>query len=111
MDIQKKKITKMSDELLKFYLNKNTKEISINVLEEKKHFSIESKAKIDLTEEEIEYIISNFPKHKDIEYDSYWELMGEYCDDDELELLFLLADSIHVYYEKGYLIIYLKVDK
>lgn len=109
MKTKEKKITKMCDELLKYYFNKKATNISININEENEKYTIISKAKFNMTEDEIENLIENLPEHRDLEYETYWELIGEYSDDNELELLFLLSNSIHIYYENNFLIFNLEV--
>lgn len=101
----------MTDEVLKFFLEKKGKEININIAEKEQIFEISAKSKVNISEKEMEYIISNFARHKDLEYDFYWELMGENSDEDELELLFILADDIRIYYENDELLMIIELKK
>ncbi|WP_197407850.1 hypothetical protein [Caviibacter abscessus] len=101
----------MADEVLKFLLEKKGKEININISEKEKVFEISAKSKINISEKEMEYITSNFARHKDLEYDFYWELMGENSDEDELELLFILADDIRIYYENDEFLMIIELKK
>ncbi|WP_068268163.1 hypothetical protein [Caviibacter abscessus] len=105
------KLVKMADEVLKFLLEKKGKEININISEKEKVFEISAKSKINISEKEMEYITSNFARHKDLEYDFYWELMGENSDEDELELLFILADDIRIYYENDEFLMIIELKK
>lgn len=98
---EKKKISRMTDELLNYFLDRNAKNININVLENKNNYVITVSSEIEVSEEEIEYINSNFVRHKNVEYECYLGLMGEGCAEDELELLFMLANSVRVYYDNN----------
>lgn len=99
MNEKKKIITKMSDEIVKFYFNKNAEDIYININKEKDSFTLTTSAKINVNDEEMEDVISNFKYNTKAEYEYMWELVGEYSDENELELLFILSKDIKIYYE------------
>lgn len=108
---EKKKISRMTDELLNYFLDRNAKDININVLEVENKYIITVFSEIKITEEEIEYINSNFVKHKNIEYECFLDLMGEGCSEDELELLFMVANEVRVYYENNIFKFIVEVNK
>lgn len=101
----------MTDELIKYLLQKDAKDISINLSEKEAKYIIDVKSKIYISEEQMQELSSNFARHKDLEYEFLWELVGEYSDEDELELLFMIADDIRIYYENEILHFILELKK
>jgi len=108
---QKKKIIKMTDEILKFLFQKKAKDINISLSEKDDKYELIANSKTNISDKEMEYIISNFARHKDLEYDFYWELMGENSEEDELELLFILADDVRIYYENDIFTMIIELKK
>lgn len=111
MELKKKQILKMTDEILRYFLEKKANNINFNINELEDKFIIKVSSFLDITEEEIEDINSKFVKHRDKEYEIYWELMGSDSEDDELELLFILATDIIIYYEDDKFTVVIELDK
>ncbi|WP_067142973.1 hypothetical protein [Oceanivirga salmonicida] len=99
MEEYKRKISKMGDELIKFLLNRGSKKVSLELEDLENEFIITAKSKVVINEEELNELILNYKAHKDMEYDYFWELVGDNSDEDELELLFMLADNVRIYYD------------
>ncbi len=108
---KKKKIIKMQNEILKYMLIKGAVKVDVLYEEKEKMFELTAKSKIAIEESEMENLISKFSRHKEQEYDYYFDLIGETLEDDELELLFALADDVRIYYEKGILIFVVDIKK
>lgn len=100
---KKKKIIKMQNEILKYMLIKGALKVDISYEEKEKNFELTAKSKVYMEESEMENLISKFSRHKEQEYDYYFDLIGETLEDDELELLFALADNVRIYYEQDVL--------
>ncbi|QXW65748.1 hypothetical protein KX935_00230 [Streptobacillus moniliformis] len=64
-----------------------------------------------MSDDDLEFINSKLASHKNMEYDFYWELMGEPFEEDELKLLFLLADNVRIYYENNELLFIIEIKK
>lgn len=111
MEEEKKKITKMTDEILTYYLKRDGKRINIDIEERYDKYIIVATSKVIVSDEEFEDIVRNFRTNKDLEYDFFWELVGEYSEDEELELLFMLADDIKIYYEEEILKFCIEIAK
>ncbi|CAM3140764.1 hypothetical protein [Streptobacillus ratti] len=108
---QEKIIIKMMDELVKYFLSKNGKKIKVEIEEKENIFQIISSSNIDMSDDELEFINSKLASHKNREYNFYWELMGEPFEEDELKLLFLLADNVRIYYENNELLFIVEIKK
>lgn len=100
MEEYKKKISKMGDELIKFFLNRGSKKVGLELEDLEDKYILIAKSKADISEEELEELILNYKANKDTEYDYLWELVGDSSDEDELELLFILADNVRIYYDE-----------
>ncbi len=111
MEELKKKIIKMGDEIIQYFLEREGKDINLNIKEDDDKYFLYAKSKLNISEEEMEEIISNYKIHKDIEYDFFWELVGEYSNEEELELLFMLSDDIKIYYDNGILEFIIQINK
>lgn len=106
-----KKVLRMQNELLKYLIIKKAKKVE-SIYEEKENFyEVTLSAKLNMSEKEIEFLISKFSKNKEREYEYFWELMGESLEEDELELLFTLADDVRIYYENNILKFVLVIEK
>ncbi|WP_064591665.1 hypothetical protein [Streptobacillus moniliformis] len=108
---QEKIIVKMMDELVKYFLSKNGKKIKVEIEDKDNIFQITSSCNIDVSDDDLEFINSKLASHKNMEYDFYWELMGEPFEEDELKLLFLLADNVRIYYENNELLFIIEIKK
>ncbi|WP_156298885.1 hypothetical protein [Streptobacillus canis] len=108
---QEKIIIKMTDELLKYFLSKKGLKIRVDIEDKDNFFQIIASSKMKITQKELEEIHSKLANHKDREYDFYWELMGEAFEEDELELLFLLADNVGIFYENNELVFIIEIKK
>lgn len=103
MQEKKKKVIKMIDELIRYFFDNNCKNVGINYYEQKDKYVIEANSEIDISEEKIQDLCDNFSVHRYKEYDFFWDLIGETSGEEELELLFILADDIRIYYENNIL--------
>ena len=103
-------ISKIVNEITSFYLEKGTKNFQIKVdkAPEKNQYTIFSYGLISLSEKEYEKIKKMTTIHHDVEYDEYWELMGEGENSDELILVSRICDSIEIKYENSILELILK---
>ncbi|VWL85605.1 hypothetical protein [Oceanivirga miroungae] len=111
MEEVKKKIVKMGDEVVQYFLERDGKDISLNIKEDSEHYYLQAKSDVYISEYELEEIFSNYKIHRDLEYDFFWELVGENSEEAELELLFMLADDTKISYEDNILEFNIRVDK
>lgn len=110
MEEKKRKLAKMVDEVSKFFLSKDATNININISNTGKKYIIDASGEIEIDDDEMEEIVSNLREHKDLEYDFFWELVGEYSDEEEFEIMFLLADEVRIYYENKQLNFVLEIS-
>ena len=103
-------ISKIVNEITSFYLEKGTENFQIKVdkAPEKNQYTVFSYGLISLSEKEYDKIKKMTAIHHDVEYDEYWELMGEGENSDELILVSRICDSIEIKYENSILELILK---
>lgn len=105
-----KLISKIVNEVTEFYLEKNSEGFSLKIDKniEKNEYTIYTVGKINLKENEIKEIEKTISAHHDVEYDIYWELLGEGENTDEFLLIARICDDVYMNYEERILELVLK---
>lgn len=111
MEEVRKKIVKMSDEIIKYFLLKKGEEIDLNIKEMDEKYVIFVRSKVDISNKEMEELHFKISNHRDVEYDFYWELVGETYDDDELVLLSLISDKVDISYKENIMSFIIELNK
>ncbi|MDO5088355.1 MAG: hypothetical protein Q4D53_01085 [Leptotrichiaceae bacterium] len=98
-------ISKIVSEITSFYLENRAKDYHIKIDKEdgKNEYVIYTHGFTDLPEKKIREMKKLMTIHHDMEYDEYWELMGEGEASDELILVARICDSVIIQYEDGIL--------
>lgn len=93
---ENKKITKIVDETMTYFLNRNARDVSTTIKKMNDFTSISVEAKgVDVSHIEMEELVSTLnSKHRQAEMEEYyWMLTGEGQASDELMLVAVMVDS------------------
>ncbi|RRD39726.1 hypothetical protein EII29_05545 [Leptotrichia sp. OH3620_COT-345] len=103
-------ISKIVSEITSFYLGNGVEDfhIKIDKKAEKNEYVIYTHGFTKLSEKRVDEMKKLMSVHHDMEYDEYWELMGEGEAADELILVARICDSVIIQYENGILEIILR---
>ena len=103
-------ISKITNEITSFYLEKGAEKIEIDIAinDAKNGYDIYTYGTVELSAAEVKEMKKSMEVHQDIEYSEYWELIGEGETSDELTLVAKICDSIYINYEECVLEIILK---
>lgn len=94
MRFEKKKITKMIDELSSYCLNKGATDIMIHLKKEPDRYLIDVRAEgVTVSERDFENMRKKIKSHREVEMEEYaWSLAGESLTTDELALVASMTD-------------------
>ncbi len=105
----KKRIAKIADELITYCFFMGSKDISLNIKEEKEFYKIYLRCNYpEGSQDKVEKLVKllNCPKQEGIE-EYYWELTGEGDVNNELSLIGMIIDKIEVKFQDNN---YLQID-
>ena len=98
MKHNKKRVSKIIDELVSYFFKVGSKNIHIDVLEEKLYYKMTFVSDIDsIKEDDINKLVKclNCEKSAEVE-EYYWELTGECNSDSELSIVGMMIDNFEV---------------
>lgn len=98
---ERRKITKIIDEILVFLFHMGSKNIDINYKDEECYFTVSFKCNYDINKKDLIYTMVkhlNTERQEEME-EYYWELAGKYNKDTELTLVGMMTDDAKVYFD------------
>lgn len=98
-----KMISKMATQITTFYLEKNAKNFNIKIDKNDydNEYYIHSYGFLNISDSNLSKLKKSMEIHHDVEYDQYWELMGEGDSFDELLLVARISEEVKISYNNN----------